>query len=93
MERELLPAVERFLARRERDPALVDEVKQRVRAWVLVAPAGGLPRIAEYRGQGSLAAWLRVVAIREHAEALRGRKGGPGCPWGCPWKTSYLHPR
>ena len=80
LEREFLPAVERLLARRERDPALVDEAKQRLRARVLVAPPGGLPRIAEYRGQGSLAAWLRVVAIREHTEALRALRGGAALP-------------
>jgi RNA polymerase sigma-70 factor (ECF subfamily) len=80
LERELLPAVERLLARRERDPALIDEAKQRLRARVLVAPPGGLPRIAEYRGQGSLAAWLRVVAIREHTEALRALRGGAALP-------------
>lgn len=75
-EREFLPAVERVLARRERDPMLVDETKQRLRTRVLVAPPGGRPRIAEYQGQGSLASWLRVVALREHIEALRAIRGG-----------------
>ena len=74
-ERDFLPVVERHLARRERDPALLDEARQRLRLRVLVAPPGQPPRIAEYRGQGSLAAWLRVVAVREQASAARGAHG------------------
>lgn len=75
-EREYLPLIERFLARRGQDPSLVDEAKQRLRLRVLVAPPGQPPRIAEFRGQGSLAAWLRVVAAREHAEASRVANAG-----------------
>lgn len=38
---------------------------QIVRQRLLVAPPGGVPRIASYSARGSLHAWVRVVATRE----------------------------
>jgi RNA polymerase sigma-70 factor (ECF subfamily) len=64
-----------FLSRIERDAAVIDEVVQRVRDRVLV---GDPPRVAEYRGRGSLAAWLRVIALRLHADLMSER--GRGLP-------------
>jgi RNA polymerase sigma-70 factor (ECF subfamily) len=52
------------LARIDSSPSFADEVRQVVREKILVAPAGREPRIAEYSGRGSLAAWTRVVAMR-----------------------------
>lgn len=66
-----MTVVEKTLLHREKDPLVVDETKQRVRARLLVAAPGDAPRISEYRGQGSLAAWLRVVAVRELIETHR----------------------
>jgi RNA polymerase sigma-70 factor (ECF subfamily) len=63
-----LPAA---LATRERSPAIVDEVKQLVRARLLVASAGAPPKIAEYGGTGALEGWLRVVALRVHGNLRR----------------------
>jgi RNA polymerase sigma-70 factor, ECF subfamily len=37
----------------------------------LVAPPGGVPRIAEYAGRGTLLGWLRVAAIRLAIDLLR----------------------
>ncbi len=51
-----------------RDPDFVEEVLQRVRVKLLV---GDTPRIAEYRGQGRLAAWVQIVAIREALMMVR----------------------
>src|SRR4051812_28796981 len=62
-----IPAV---LARRERSPAVVDEVRQLVRTRLLVAE-GAPPRIAEYGGTGSLDGWVRVVTLRVHANLRR----------------------
>ncbi len=41
-----------------------DDVAQLVRERIFVAREGAPPRIAEYRGLGSVRAWLRVVASR-----------------------------
>ena len=43
---------------------VLDEVCQSVRILLLVAPDGTRPRLAEYMGVGSLASWLRVIAVR-----------------------------
>lgn len=65
-----------YLARVERDAAVVDEITQRVRERLLVARPDGPARIADYRGRGTLDAWVRVVALRLHAtmagESTRG---------------------
>jgi RNA polymerase sigma-70 factor (ECF subfamily) len=63
-----IPAI---LARRERSPAVVDEVRQIVRTRLLVARAGALPRIAGYGGSGALEAWVRVVTLRVHGNLRR----------------------
>lgn len=68
---EKIPAM---LSKVERDPMVLDEVKQRVRVRVLIG--GGddgseSPRIAEYAGRGSLASWVKVVALRVHANLRR----------------------
>ena len=49
----------------------VDEVRQRLRARLLVASADAPPRIADYAGRGSLASWLRVAAIRVAGNLVR----------------------
>ena len=53
----------------------VDEVKQRVRATLLVAEPGATPRLAGYAGRGPLRAWVRAVAVRV---ALRVRGDASG---------------
>jgi RNA polymerase sigma-70 factor (ECF subfamily) len=56
------------------DPALsklgvssdvVTEVKQRLRASLLVSDAGAPPRIVQFVGRGDLRGWVRVIAVRE----------------------------
>jgi RNA polymerase sigma-70 factor (ECF subfamily) len=54
----------------------VDEVKQHVRTVALVAKAG-VRGLAGYRGDGPLASWIRVVAMREAYRRLRARKASP----------------
>ena len=62
---------------RERDPAIVDEVQQRVRDRVLIGGPSGEARIAGYSARGPLGAWLRVVALREHARLRRAASREP----------------
>jgi RNA polymerase sigma-70 factor (ECF subfamily) len=57
-------SVDRYLARMQPSAAFVDEVRQVVREKLFVGKDGAPPKIAEYAGQGALAGWVRVVAIR-----------------------------
>jgi RNA polymerase sigma-70 factor (ECF subfamily) len=50
---------------------LADEAMQRVRYKLFVASP---PKIASYRGDGPLAAWLRVCAVREAISMRRSRE-------------------
>ena len=52
------------LARVDPSPAFVDEVRQVVREKLLLGKPGTPPRILDYAGRGSLAAWTQVVAMR-----------------------------
>src|SRR5579883_1796402 len=72
-ERSLLERVPDWLARLRLAPALVDEVRQRVRVKLFVAAPGARPKIADYSGEGALAAWLRAVAQREALTLLRSK--------------------
>lgn len=67
-EQALIARIPVFLSRVERDPAVIDEVAQRVRERLLVARPDRAARIADYRGRGSLTAWVRVTALRLHAD-------------------------
>lgn len=55
-------------ARFATDPQHADELRQLVRARLLV---GAPPRIAEYAGRGHLENWLRVAALRVCLNATR----------------------
>ena len=73
----VLSRVPQFLARLDASAALCDDVKQALRAELLVAAGGKAPGIAGYAGRGDLAAWVRVVAIRT---ALRLKKAERRAP-------------
>ena len=45
-------------------PAFADDVQQKVHEILFVGTAKGGPRIAQYRGQGTLASWVRITARR-----------------------------
>jgi RNA polymerase sigma-70 factor (ECF subfamily) len=70
---DLLVPVRAALVRAYRDQALVDDALQTVRYRVLVATPEREAKLATYRGRGSLAGWLRVVAMRQVRELARGR--------------------
>ncbi len=54
----------RFLARFDYDTVEVDEIKQTLRARLLVAEQDQPARIGEYAGRGPLVSWLRRAAVR-----------------------------
>jgi RNA polymerase sigma-70 factor, ECF subfamily len=60
-EREILSQIDLYVARFALGNHALDEVRQRVRVKLLV---GGSPGIARYRGYGTLAAWVRITAVR-----------------------------
>lgn len=60
-----------WLARYRLGSSELDEIVQRVREKLFVAKPGDRPRIAEYAGRGPLAAWLRVLLVREAASERR----------------------
>jgi RNA polymerase sigma-70 factor (ECF subfamily) len=68
-----LGQVPQLVAKVESNAAAADEVKQRVRERLLL-PRDGRIRLAEYGGQGRLASWLRVVALRVALDMRGGRK-------------------
>jgi len=58
---QVLSALPRWLARLQLAPDAIDEVRQQLRAKLLV---GSPPKLGQYRANGPLAAWVRVVAVR-----------------------------
>ncbi|HEU0035968.1 MAG TPA: sigma-70 family RNA polymerase sigma factor [Kofleriaceae bacterium] len=72
LERDVLPVAEPALRVFGADREMVTECLQRVRERVLVGP--DRPRLLDYRGQGRLRAWIRVVAVREALMMHRDRK-------------------
>lgn len=71
---ELAPVMRAAVRRLDSAEHFVDEVVQTIRERLLVAPAGALPRIAEYAGTGPLRAWVRIAALRIAMNLLRDRK-------------------
>lgn len=70
-DRHYLAGLASSLIRRGQDRAAAADVVQAVRVRFLVGNAGRGPKIAEYNGRGSLAAWLCVAAIRTAITAYR----------------------
>jgi RNA polymerase sigma-70 factor (ECF subfamily) len=60
----VLAKVPAFLARIQGSSALPDEVRAILRERLLVGTGDEPPRIATYSGEGPLAAWVRVAAVR-----------------------------
>jgi RNA polymerase sigma-70 factor (ECF subfamily) len=60
-ERDLLSDLPRWLARLRLTGDVVEEVRQHLRAKLLVGPP---PRLVQYRASGPLAGWVRMAAVR-----------------------------
>jgi RNA polymerase sigma-70 factor len=74
LEATYFPALRSCVKRLDPRPEVVDDVLQQVRDRLLVGPT---PRIASYRGEGSLDGWLRAIATnaaRDHMRAQRAQK-------------------
>jgi RNA polymerase sigma-70 factor (ECF subfamily) len=72
----VLLAVADYVARIDSSPSFADEVRQELRERLLSPrPNGAPPRIAEYRGDGPLGAWVRVAAVRAAIDLLRKMNG------------------
>jgi RNA polymerase sigma-70 factor (ECF subfamily) len=70
-DRVFLEPLAHIVARAGADAHVGAEVTQVLRERLLVATGDRPPRITEYSGQGSLAAWLRVGAVREVSKVRR----------------------
>jgi RNA polymerase sigma-70 factor (ECF subfamily) len=64
LEAGFLPKVAAAVARVDGAADVASEVCQVLREKLLTSEAGRPPRIADYQGQGPLAAWLRAAAVR-----------------------------
>jgi len=65
LERDLLATVPAMVSRLRLSESLADELQQTLRARLLVGAGTRPPAITKYAGRGSLAGWLKVVAMRE----------------------------
>jgi RNA polymerase sigma-70 factor (ECF subfamily) len=63
-EREVLARVPDFVRGIDSSMAFADEVAQQLRARLLVAGPGEVPRVGFYGGRGALGGWVKVVAVR-----------------------------
>jgi RNA polymerase sigma-70 factor (ECF subfamily) len=69
----LLQQTAKAVQRLDPSAQLLDEVIQAVRAELLVSRGGSEPKLMSYGGRGSLASWLRTVAVVTAAGILRKR--------------------
>lgn len=76
-ERHCFAALPAALSRYSTSDDFHDEVRQAVRERLFVATPAAKPRIADYAGRGSLAGWVRVVAVRLAIDLLRKRGQQP----------------
>jgi RNA polymerase sigma-70 factor (ECF subfamily) len=72
-----LADVKGFLSRLRPSDAFVDEVRQALREKLFVGAAGGQGRIVEYSGDGALASWVRVTAVRAAIDLRRQNRPPP----------------
>jgi RNA polymerase sigma-70 factor (ECF subfamily) len=68
-----LRPVDRYVSNVDGSAAFADEVRQKMREELLVAPPGAIPKLAAYSGRGPLGGWLRVVAVRRALNLRRAR--------------------
>ena len=76
-EQRFLAQVPAFLGRLNLPESSLAEVKQLLRAKLLVSTEAAPAKITEFSGQGALLGWLRVVAMRTAISLLRQRSDKP----------------
>jgi RNA polymerase sigma-70 factor (ECF subfamily) len=74
LERDWLPSAVRSASHLLTATVRADDLRQTIRAKVLLAEGGEPPRIATFAGLGPLAGWLQVVAVRAALSARRERR-------------------
>ena len=72
---QLLSELPRWLARLRLTDHVIAEVRQQLRAKLLV---GAPPKLAQYRASGRLAAWVRMVAVRTALDMCEADPGTVG---------------
>jgi RNA polymerase sigma-70 factor (ECF subfamily) len=77
LDRSFLAKVPEYVRAVDPSPAFADEVRQRL-AEKLSGGDSAPPKLASYSGRGPLAAWLRIVAIREAQSMVRARRASTG---------------
>ena len=79
MEERYFSQTARLIGHLGRQPSFVDEVRQQLRERLLIGSGSPprTPRILDYSGRGSLAAWLRVAATRQALDLLDREKRHP----------------
>ena len=68
-ERRFAALIDKIVSRFE--ATALDELRQRLRVKLFVDGLGGRARIRDYDGFGSLASWLKVIAVRELIDQTR----------------------
>ena len=76
LDKTLAEAVPKAAARLRASNAFVDEVTQLLRQKLLVARAGGRPKLFDYAGRGALGQWLRAAALRVALNLLESERRG-----------------
>jgi RNA polymerase sigma-70 factor (ECF subfamily) len=67
----VLSIIPLVVARMSASPAFLEELTQDMRELLLVGRSDSPPRIGEYRGTGSLVAWVRISATRAAIRRLK----------------------
>jgi RNA polymerase sigma-70 factor (ECF subfamily) len=72
LDRTHFPSARRAVERIDSSAAFTEEVEQLLRIQLLLGRDGVTPRLADYRGTGPLASWIRVSAVRTALNCKRG---------------------
>jgi RNA polymerase sigma-70 factor (ECF subfamily) len=72
LERALVRRIPQFVAKLGLSPSMIDEIKQEVLVKLLMSEDDAPPRLAQYKGSGSLDSWVCAVSI--HAALARHRQ-------------------
>lgn len=80
LDKEFLTKIPRYVAKLDPSPAFADDVSQTLLERLLCAPAGEEPVLVTFSGQGALASWIQVSAVRTAIDLKRNRDAQPTLP-------------